>query len=97
MWRHVKQGLLTELLSVSNLSSTFYMDNQSAIRLIKNPVFHKRTKHIDVQYHFIREKFQEGQFNLEYVNTDEQIADILTKALNKNRRKYLCDLMELTS
>lgn len=52
------------------------MDNQSAIRLIKNPVYHKRTKHIDVQYHFIMEKYQENHFDLEYVSTDEQMTDI---------------------
>lgn len=62
-------------------ASILKMDNQSAIRLIKNPEFHKRTKHIDIMYHFIREKYAQGCFLLENVPTDEQIADILTKAL----------------
>lgn len=87
--------LITGLSFVESVKAKFYMDNQSAIRLIKNPVHHKRTKHIDVQYHFIREKFEENLFDLEYVCTDEQIADIFTKALNKNRHKYLCGLMDL--
>lgn len=64
---------------------TLFMDNQSAIRLVKNPEFHKRTKHIDVRYHFIREKFEDGLFELNYVATDEQLADIFTKALTKDR------------
>lgn len=87
--------LIAELNPNEVVDAKFYMDNQSAIRLIKNPVFHKRTKHIDVQYHFIREKFQEGLFKLEYIKTDDQIADIFTKALIKSRHKYLCNLMSL--
>lgn len=59
------------------------MDNQSAIKLIKNPEFHKRTKHIDVRFHFVREKYAEKFFNLKYVNTKEQLADIFTKPLPK--------------
>lgn len=60
-----------------------YLDNQSTIKLIKNPEYHKRTKHIDVKYHFIREKFNDAEFQLYFVNTKEQLADILTKALPK--------------
>lgn len=64
---------------------TLHLDNQSAIRLIKNPEFHSRTKHIDVRYHFIHEKFEERIFELYYVNTDEQTADILTKPLARDK------------
>lgn len=60
---------------------TLYMDNQSAIRLIKNPEFHKRSKHIDVRYHFIRDKYEEKCFDLEYIDTNNMLADIFTKAL----------------
>lgn len=58
-----------------------HMDNQSALKLIKNPEFHKRTKHIDVRYHFIREKFENNLFDLIYVGTHNQLADIFTKPL----------------
>ena len=88
--------LVVELKPDQIIKAKFFMDNQSAIKLIKNPVFHKRTKHIDVQYHFIREKFEEKEFELEYVNTDEQIADILTKALIGKRHKYLTNLLGLS-
>lgn len=57
------------------------MDNESAIRLIKSPEFHKRTKHIDIRYHFIREHYEKAEFNLEHVNTNEMTADVFTKAL----------------
>lgn len=77
----------------SNDKILFHMDNQSAIRLIKNPEFHKRTKHIDVRYHFIREKFEEGQFDLQYISSAEMIADIFTKALPKQRFEHLRSMM----
>lgn len=82
------QSLLSELMVVKLQAPVFYMDNQSAIRLVKNPEFHKRTKHIDVAYHSIREKWEDGFFDLKYVATDEQVADIMTKALP--RRKHQC-------
>jgi hypothetical protein len=58
-----------------------FMDNKSAIALANNPVFHKRSKHIDVKYHWLREKIAEGVVQLVYVRTDEQLADIFTKGL----------------
>lgn len=75
----------------------FFMDNQSAIRLVKNPEFHKRTKHIDVRYHFIREKYEEGVFELNYVSTDEQLADILTKALGRDRFQRFREMLGIVT
>lgn len=60
-------------------------DNQSAIRLLKNPEYHKRTKHIDIQYHFIREKFKNGEIDISYISTAQQIADIMTKPLPRDK------------
>ena len=59
------------------------MDNQSAIALSKNPVFHDRSKHIDVRYHFIRECVEEGRIALKFITTEQQMADGLTKALGR--------------
>jgi hypothetical protein len=58
-----------------------FMDNKSAIALANNPVFHKRSKHIDVKYHWLREKIADGIVQLIYVRTEEQLADIFTKGL----------------
>jgi hypothetical protein len=58
-----------------------YVDNKSAIALANNPVFHKRSKHIDIKYHWLREKVAEGVVTLVYVKTEEQLADIFTKGL----------------
>jgi hypothetical protein len=58
-----------------------FADNQGAIKLSRNPQHHKRTKHIDVRYHFIRESTQSGLIRLVHIPTNEMVADILTKAL----------------
>ena len=58
-----------------------FVDNESTIQLMKNPVFHGRRKHIDIRYHFIRECVEEGQIVVEHVDSKDQRADIFTKAL----------------
>jgi hypothetical protein len=65
------------------------MDSQSAIALSKNLVFHDRSKHIDIRFHFIRECVGDGKVDIEHVCTEEQIADILTKPLTCER---FCEL-----
>eukprot|EP00253_Pinus_taeda_P003250 PITA_03250 len=73
--------------------SVVYCDNQSCIKLMKNPVFHDRSKHIKIKYHFIRDYVQKGAVKLEYISTDEQVADILTKALPQGKHVYFRDKM----
>ena len=58
-----------------------YVDNKSAIILANNPVFHKRSNHIDIKYQWLREKVAEGVITLVYVKSEEQFADIFTKRL----------------
>ena len=58
-------------------------DNSGSIALSKNPEHHARSKHIDIQYHFVREKVQEGLVKVEYVSTKDQAADIMTKPLTR--------------
>ena len=60
-----------------------HCDNQSCIRLSQNLVFHSRSKHIEFRYHFIRDYVQRGAIELQYISTDEQVADILTKSLGR--------------
>jgi hypothetical protein len=61
---------------------TLYCDNLSAINISKNPIQHSRTKHIDIRHHFIRDFVEEKIVTLEHVSTEEQLADIFTKALD---------------
>jgi hypothetical protein len=58
-------------------------DNESAIRMVDNPVEHSRTKHIDIQYHFLRDHQQRGDIEIAYVSTKEQLADIFTNPLDE--------------
>ena len=56
-----------------------HCDNQSGIKLSENLMFHDRSKHIDIRYHFLRDCVQRGTIQLEYIQTDEQVAAIFTK------------------
>ncbi|KAG6471158.1 hypothetical protein ZIOFF_072259 [Zingiber officinale] len=75
------RSLASELTCVKPKPVTLFVDNKSAIALMKNPVFHGRSKHIDTRFHFIRECIEKGQIVVEFVNTGEQRTDALTKAL----------------
>jgi len=70
-----------------------YCDNQSAIALAHNPEHHARTKHIDIQYHFVRNYVEDGATRLEYCPTEDMVADGLTKALGPERHRKLAKLM----
>lgn len=81
---------LLEELGVNNLQPvTLNCDNQSAIYIAKNPVYHERTKHIEVDCHFTREKVMEGLLQLSYLPTRHPLADILTKILPSRQFKDL--------
>ena len=66
-----------------------FEDNQASIRIAKNPQDHKRTKHIRPHYHYIRDQIKDGILRLEYIPTQNQLADIFTKALNGPRLRAL--------
>ncbi|KAK4386523.1 Retrovirus-related Pol polyprotein from transposon TNT 1-94 [Sesamum angolense] len=69
--------------------TTIYCDNKSAIAITKNPVQHSRTKHIDIKYHSLREATTRGEIELKYCSIEEQLADIFTKALQRNKFEEL--------
>lgn len=75
------RGLLGDLTGWAPKEIVLRVDNKSAIALMKNPVFHGRSKHIDTRFHFIRECIEKGLVLVEHVSSEEQRADILTKAL----------------
>ncbi|UYV61249.1 hypothetical protein LAZ67_1004106 [Cordylochernes scorpioides] len=81
--------LLRELHQEQVKPTTIFCDNQICIRLVHNPEYHKRTKHIDISYHFIRDHFQKHAIDLLYVCSNDQAADIFTKALPPERYRRL--------
>lgn len=75
------KNLLVQIIGVKHGLMIIYVNNKSAIDLAKNPVFHGRSKYIDIQYHFIRECVEQGEIEVKYVSSTEQRADVLTKAM----------------
>src|SRR5216684_423630 len=77
--------LLSNLGYGTHLPTLLRIDNQSAITIAKNPEFHDRTKHIDVRYHYLWQKYESGEIALDYMPTHAQPADILTKGLGHEK------------
>ena len=83
--------LLQELSYVFHAPLTIREDNNSTIHISQNPIHHARTKHIDVRHHFIRECVQSGDVQMTHIPTQDQLADILTKALVKVKHYSIAD------
>lgn len=80
---------ITNLLQMQYMEPILLVDNQSAIKLAENPEFHKKSKHIDIIYHFIRQSIEEKKITIGYIPTKEQIADGFTKGLDNIKHKKL--------
>jgi hypothetical protein len=87
---HVRR-LLADMGMVQQVPTIIYEDNQGCIALTANPVDHKRTKHINIRFHFTRERIESGEIVVEYVATEHQLADLLTKPLLSHRIAFLRD------
>jgi hypothetical protein len=81
------KNLLSEIASC-DYSIVLFNDNQGAQRLTENPLFHKRTKHIDVRHHFVRESVANNLVKIVYLPTSEMPADLLTKGVPSVRHNY---------
>ena len=77
--------LLADLVNAKVIAPLLYIDNKSALALAKNPVLHERSKHIDVRFHFIRDCISSGVIETDYIRTGDQLADLLTKPLPRER------------
>jgi hypothetical protein len=83
--------LLAGLFDLELEETCIFCDNQSCIKLTENPVFHDKSKHIEIKYHYIRDMVQKGAVKLQYVATEEQIVDVLTKPLSRVKFEYFRD------
>jgi hypothetical protein len=77
--------LLSDLRNAAAETIDLKVDNKSTLALIKNPVFHDRSKHIQTRYHFIRKAAENGDVKLDYICTGGQLADVLTKPFPRDR------------
>lgn len=87
IWLH---RLLQELRVYKDGIPVLYCDNASAVKLVKNPEFHKRSKHIEVRHYFVRECHQQGRVDVRHIDGKHQLADVLTKPLERVRFEDLC-------
>jgi hypothetical protein len=87
--------LLTCLLDLEMEATVILCDNQSCINMTGNPVFHGKSKHIEIQYHCIRDMVQRRAIKLQYIGTDEQVEDVLNKPLSHVKFEYFRDKLHI--
>ncbi|KAG8502831.1 hypothetical protein CXB51_000478 [Gossypium anomalum] len=85
--------LLSDLNEEQSEATEIMVDNQSAVAIAKNPVFHGKTKHFKIKFHFVREAEQTGEISLVHCNLQDQLADILTKPLGTFRFEALREMI----
>ena len=91
------QWLLKDLGVSTSSTTSLYCDNQSAIHIVHNDVFHEQTKHIEIDCHFIRYYLVHGALKLFSVSSKDQLADIFIKSFPKGRTRDLVDNLKLVS
>ncbi len=85
--------LLIELKQKIEEPTILAMDNQSAIAITRNLEFHNRSKHIKIRHHFLRQKVEDKDLDLAYVPTGDQVADVLTKGLVREKHERFSEAM----
>ena len=89
--------LFAELNWKLTLPVKLFCDSKAAIQIAVNPIYHERTKHIEIDCHFIREKIQKGIIQTKHVRTDHQLADILKKALGTHNMIFYYPSLEYST
>ena len=82
---------MSRLFNLELDTTMILCENQSCIKMIENPVFHDKSKHIEIRYFYIRNMMQKGAIKLQYVSTDEQVADVFTKPPSRVKFEHFRD------
>lgn len=88
-------SLLRELRIHLSSPPRLWCDNLGATYLCANPIFHARTKHVEIDYHFVRDKVASGELAVQFISSKDQLADIFTKALPSTHFTFLWDKLNL--
>ena len=89
--------LIGKLTNDEESTVKLMVDNQSAITLSKNTGHHNRTKHIDTRYHFIHQCVEDKKIEITFIRTEDQLADMFTKALRRQKFQEMCDWIGIHS
>ena len=89
--------IMADLHMEQKESTKVFVDNQATIAISNNPVFHGKTKHFNIKLYFLREVQQKDEVSLQYYNTNDQLADIFSKALSRSRFEFLREKLGVCS
>jgi hypothetical protein len=82
-------------ISLNIAHPTLFTDNEAAESIVKREPNYQRSKHIDIRYHFVRDHYERGSFNVEHVPTNQQLADVLTKPLPRIKHENIIHALRL--
>ena len=88
---------LNDMKQTQDKPTKIYCDNMSAVAITKNLVFHARTKHIEIRYHFIRELISKEEIVMDFISTKEQPVDFLTKAVTLEKFEKFKKQLKITN
>lgn len=91
------KNILKELKCEEYLSTPIeiFSNNQAAIQWLNNATSSKKTRHVNLKYHFVRDEIERGDFDVVYLNTDQMIADCFTKAVSRDKLNWICGQMSI--
>ena len=89
------KSLLGELGVIQSEPMKLFCDNQAALHIASDPVFHEHTKHIEIDCHFVQEKLQSNIISTTFVSSNDQLADMFNKSLRGPRMNYICNKLGL--
>ncbi|GKF60604.1 hypothetical protein Tco_0177390, partial [Tanacetum coccineum] len=89
LWQCKKQTVVANSTTEAEYITKIHINNESTICIVKNPVFHSKTKHIEIRHHFIKDYNEKKLIQMIKIHTNQNVTDLLTKAFDVSRFQYL--------